>query len=169
MRHLEHLEGIVTIISHLIIQYFDKKFSAHKQLVRQVLSLFFKNYVLFSESKCDLMLQAQIRVAYSIMVSKYEERQIKPAKKKKPRYGKGDSDDSDEDFVLDKSVQSSTANMEDICESLDIVKISGLFMMLLSNSYISQKSPEIKKMTQSFDLLYLLNICHLNNTQLKKV
>lgn len=59
--------------------------------------------------------------------------------------------------------------MEDICESLDIVKISGLFMMLLSNSYISQKSPEIKKMTQSFDLLYLLNICHLNNTHLKKV
>ena len=146
MRHQEHLEGIVSIISHLIIQYFDKKFSVHKQLVRQVLSLFFKNYVLFSESKCDLMLQAQIRVAYSIMVSKYEERQFKPAKKKKPKYGE-DSDNSDDDFVLDKSVQCSTANMEDICENLDIVKISGLFMMLLSNSYISQKSPEIKKMT----------------------
>jgi hypothetical protein len=42
-------------------------------------------------------------------------------------------------------------------------------MMLLSNSYINQKSPGMENVKESFDLNYLLNICHLNNTHLKKV
>ena len=80
------------------------------------------------------------------MASKYEERRPKQKNKRKGQTI-ADSDDSDDDFELDKSKQRSTANMEDICENLDIVKISGLFMMLLSNSYISQKAPEINKIS----------------------
>lgn len=59
--------------------------------------------------------------------------------------------------------------MEDICEDLDIVKISGLFMVLLSNDFIKQNAPQKLKMKESFNLNFLINICHLNNTNLKKV
>ena len=48
-------EGIIILISHLIIQYHDKEFNPHSQIIRQVLTLFFKNYILFSQQRCEIM------------------------------------------------------------------------------------------------------------------
>ena len=49
-------EGIITIVSHLIIQWFDKKYNCQKSLVRQALSMFFHHFILFSVQRCELML-----------------------------------------------------------------------------------------------------------------
>ena len=106
------------------------------------------------------MLQALIRVAYSILISKYEE---KP-KLKKPKKPK--DSDSDEEFMEPKKQR---ASMEEICENLEIVRISSLFMVLLSNDYINHNAPQKLFLKESFNLNYLINICNLNNTHLKKV
>lgn len=39
--------------------------------MRQLLSVFFKSFVLFSQQRCELMTTALTKVIYSIMESKY--------------------------------------------------------------------------------------------------
>lgn len=55
--------------------------------------MFFRTFVLFSEQRCEVMLQALIRVAYSILNGKYingdrDNNKKKKGLKKKPTYNK---------------------------------------------------------------------------------
>jgi len=59
------------LISQLIIQWFDKAFNWQNSLVRQILNVFFKSFVLFSQQRCELMLRALSKVVFAILESKY--------------------------------------------------------------------------------------------------
>ena len=64
------------LLSQLIIQWFDKKFNWQNSLVRQILNVFFKSFVLFSAQRCEIMMRAVMKVIYSILESKYQEAKI---------------------------------------------------------------------------------------------
>ncbi len=59
------------LLSQLIIQWFDHRFNWQNSLVRQLLSVFFKSFVLFSQQRCELMTAALTKVIFSILESKY--------------------------------------------------------------------------------------------------
>lgn len=64
----QHVESI---LAQLIFQLFDKKYNFQNSLVRSILTVFFRNFVLFSEARCFLMLNAVTKVIYSIIRSKF--------------------------------------------------------------------------------------------------
>jgi hypothetical protein len=60
------------LLSQLILQWFDGRFNWQNSLVRQILNVFFKSFVLFSEQRCQLLLRALCKVIFSILFSKYD-------------------------------------------------------------------------------------------------
>ena len=42
-------------------------------MIRQALQMFFKTFILFSQDRCDVMLNSLVRVAYTIIKAKYVE------------------------------------------------------------------------------------------------
>ena len=56
--------------------------------MRQALQMFFTTFILYSEQRCQVVLQALVRIYYSILNSKYinsDNKDKKKAKKVKPR------------------------------------------------------------------------------------
>ena len=119
---------IVNLLSHLLIQWFDKKFNSQKSLVSQTLSTFFSSFALFSLYRCELMLKALILVSYSILVAKFDdelERKNKKEKSKKAKRGGFDSDEDDYGSDSDSDEYRATkkpekVTLEEICSSLDL-------------------------------------------------
>lgn len=59
----DHIEGV---LGYLIIQLFDKGETLHNvPLVRSTITVFFQNFMCFSKYRCELFLQALIKVIYS--------------------------------------------------------------------------------------------------------
>ena len=59
--------GVITVMSQLLIQWFDFKFNWKKSLMRQTLNLFFQHFILFSTQRRELMVQSLLRVVYSVL------------------------------------------------------------------------------------------------------
>lgn len=128
------------IIAQLLIQLFDKKYNWQNSFSRSILTLFLKEFVLFSEKRCMLVLNAMTKVIYSIFKKKYgmnpakkvEQAKQKPAaknakaKKGKRKYDSDYDSEEESDFSIEQeSVRSDDsefvhlATMQQICESLD--------------------------------------------------
>lgn len=60
------------ILSQLLVQLFDKKFNNQNSLVRNILSVFFENFVLFSAYRCDLVINAVTKIVYSAIMAKHK-------------------------------------------------------------------------------------------------
>jgi hypothetical protein len=124
------------------------------------------------------MFQALMRVAYSILVSKFMP-EAGHQKKQLPRNAREKNENSDieeeesvEQFEVGgkrKPKDRGSVELEEICASLDLNQISGLFMLLLSEDYINQNAPEKMKVKDNFVINYLINICHLNAAEFQKV
>ena len=79
----EHVESI---LAQLIFQLFDKKYNFQNSLVRSILTVFFRNFVLFSQQRCVFMLNAVTKVVYAIIRAKYG--LGAPVQPPKPKAGK---------------------------------------------------------------------------------
>jgi len=77
------------------------------------------------------MTQAVLRVCYSVLKCKYEEKTVKPKKKRL-------SEDAWEEKVGIEAP--SEISMSEVCSHLDINEICGVFMALLSQRYLNEKS-----------------------------
>jgi len=76
-------EVLIVLISHLIIQWFDKKYlatqssqlygakSSRTSIVKQALDVFFRNYILFSQHRCQIVLQALLRIVFAVIQAKF--------------------------------------------------------------------------------------------------
>jgi hypothetical protein len=62
------VEGIIV---QLLVQLFDKKYNWQNSLVRSILTLFLKQFVLFSEKRCMMVVNAVTKVVYSIFRQRY--------------------------------------------------------------------------------------------------
>ena len=80
----EHVESI---LAQLIFQLFDKKYNFQNSLVRSILTVFFRNFVLFSQQRCFFMLNAVTKVIYAIIRAKYG--LDLGAQPRRPKAGKG--------------------------------------------------------------------------------
>ena len=54
----------------LLIQLFDKKYNRQNSLVKTTLTIFFKNFVLFSFKRAVMMLNAVTKLFFSIVTAK---------------------------------------------------------------------------------------------------
>jgi len=63
---------IEAVLANLLMQLFDKKFNHQNSLVRSILTVFFQNFILFSQTRCEMMLNALTKVVYTILRSKYD-------------------------------------------------------------------------------------------------
>jgi len=127
----EHSE-VEFLLSQLIIQWFDRKYNWQNSLVRQILNVFFKSFVLFSQERTEHMMRALTKVVYAILESKYpnEKQAPKPKAKVEAHKPKGrrkaSDDDSDSAYQEDQSYvsddsrcQLNQAFLEKICAELD--------------------------------------------------
>lgn len=128
-------EKVEAIIAQLLFQLFDKKYNWQNSLVRSILTLFLKQFVMFSEKRCVLIMNALFKVVYSIFRQQHgvidpKKVKAKPAKKVAPKKGKKKTyDESSEEsdfsvksyeFVSDDSeFAEKTATAKQICEALD--------------------------------------------------
>lgn len=56
----------------LLIQLFDKKYNSQNSLVKSILSVFFRNFVLFSERRCGMLLNALTKVFWASVTARYK-------------------------------------------------------------------------------------------------
>jgi hypothetical protein len=63
-------EMVESILVSLLIQLFDKKFNRQNSLVKNVLTIFFKNFVLYSLKRAMMLLNAVTKLFFSIVVAK---------------------------------------------------------------------------------------------------
>ena len=63
--------NVEAILSDLLIQMFDQKYSPKNSLVTSILSQFFKNFAPFSEQRCQMLLNALCKLVYSSLREKY--------------------------------------------------------------------------------------------------
>lgn len=176
------------LLSQLIIQWFDHRFNWQNSLVRQLLSVFFKSFVLFSQQRCELMTTALTKVIYSILESKYgcagvKKPKVTPPsseKKKKQlnqkrRSSRDDSDDEydvnqDQSYVSDDSrCAQNQAYMHKICADLDATQITKVFMLLLSKDYVNSNAAKEFQLSKDLPIEFLLNVACINATKIKKV
>jgi hypothetical protein len=136
--------------------------SAHLKLLHTFLLLdigIFKKYHVFSQQRCKVMFQALMRVAYSILVSKFMP-EVGHQKKQLPRNAREKNENSDieeeesvEQFEVGgkrKPKDRGSVEIEEICSSLDLNQISGLFMLFLSQDFINQNALEKIKVKDNF-------------------
>ena len=182
------------LLSHLIIQWFDKKYNCQNSLVRQILNTFFKSFVLFSNQRCEAMMNALIKVIFGIFEARHqvllEEKEKnnkkkrvevkKPQPKKNAKKKKADDSSDDDDFSLDEDDDylsddsrlikaQKNALLEDILKELDPIQITKVFLLLLSKEYIQQNAAKEFKLSMDFNVHFLLTVCHLNAMHFKKV
>jgi len=63
-------ELVESILVTLLIQLFDKKYNRQNSLVKTTLTIFFKNFVLFSLKRAVMLLNAVTKIFFSILVAK---------------------------------------------------------------------------------------------------
>jgi hypothetical protein len=61
---------VESILVTLLIQLFDKKYNRQNSLVKTTLTIFFKNFVLFSLKRAVMLLNAVTKIFFSILVAK---------------------------------------------------------------------------------------------------
>lgn len=62
-------EVSIAIISHLVIQLFERKYlksRGDQNVIKQSLNMFFKSFGLYGQQKCELIQAAVLRVIYSM-------------------------------------------------------------------------------------------------------
>ena len=74
-------EDMEAILVSLLVQLFDRKYNALNSLVRSLLSVFLKNFVLLSNQRCQLLLGAVTKLVCAVFSAKYG-KQVKAQKKK---------------------------------------------------------------------------------------
>ena len=130
---------VETIIAQLLFQLFDKKYNWQNSLVRSILTLFLKEFVLFSEKRCQILLNALTKVVYSIFRAKFgvnlkkkaeakAQKAVAVNRKKKKKESHSSEEDSEESVFSvnenmyltdDSEFAKKTAKMTQICESMD--------------------------------------------------
>lgn len=125
-------QDMEAILVSLLVQLFDRKYNALNSLVRSLLSIFLKNFVLLSNSRCQLLLGALTKLVCSVFSAKYG-KSVK-AQKKKKNYKQSDSDLSDD------SLEPRTTTFHEICASLDSTAIVSLSLALLSKQYLHENA-----------------------------
>lgn len=151
--------------------------------MRQALQMFFTTFILYSEQRCQVVLQALVRIAYSILNSKYinsDNKNKKKAKKIKPRVnqkkekmrksvGSSSEWDDDESSEMDEEEEEHYTTLEEVCSGLDIIHISKVFMILLSEKNLTENAPKGMKLKTSLNAEFLINLCYMNNEIFKRV
>ena len=145
--------------------------------------MFFTTFILYSEQRCQVVLQALVRIAYSILNSKYinsDNKNKKKAKKIKPRVnqkkekmrksvGSSSEWDDDESSEMDEEEEEHYTTLEEVCSGLDIIHISKVFMILLSEKNLTENAPKGMKLKTSLNAEFLINLCYMNNEIFKRV
>ena len=97
-------EQVESILAKLIMLLFDKRYNLQNSFVRSVITITLRNFVLMSEKRCKLLLNALTKVIYSCIRAKYgvavknKAKPVKQAKKKaksKPKKRLNQASDSD--------------------------------------------------------------------------
>ena len=100
-------EQVESILAKLIMLHFDKQYNLQNSFVRSVITITLRNFVLMSEKRCKLLLNALTKVIYSCIRAKYgvavknKAKPVKKAKKKaksKPKKRLNQASDSDSEF-----------------------------------------------------------------------
>ena len=100
-------EQVESILAKLIMLLFDKRYNLQNSFVRSVITITLRNFVLMSEKRCKLLLNALTKVIYSCIRAKYgvavenKAKPVKKAKKKaksKPKKRLNQASDSDSEF-----------------------------------------------------------------------
>eukprot|EP00347_Sterkiella_histriomuscorum_P002311 403368647 len=183
------------LLSQLIIQWFDKKFNWQNSLVRQILNTFFKSFVLFSQQRCEIMLNSLVKIIFSILEAKYNNIDLEVTNKrghpqiKKVKFNQNGrnsgfrssnflQDEESEDYSVneddgynsdDSRCVINQAKMQNIVAQLDPVQISKVFMLLLSKDYVNQNAAKQFRLHKDLNLEFLIIVCFLNATKFKKV
>ena len=63
---------VESAVCYLLIQLFDKKYNQNNSLVVNILSMFFKNVVLFSKKRVEVILNALTYVVYGHVTANYK-------------------------------------------------------------------------------------------------
>jgi hypothetical protein len=138
------------ILVFLLVQLFDRTYNALNSLVRQLLSVFLKNFVLFSNQRCQLLLGAATKLVCAVFSAKYG----KPVKNK-ARKAKAKDSDSYSDLSEDSDTQDKTTFFH-ICASLDSTAIASLCLALLSKEYLHENAVFKLEAEKSVDFLQRL-------------
>ena len=100
-------EQVESILAKLIMLLFDKRYNLQNSFVRSVITITLRIFVLMSEKRCKLLLNALTKVIYSCIRAKYgvavknKAKPVKQAKKKaksKPKKRLNQASDSDSEF-----------------------------------------------------------------------
>ena len=184
----DHVESI---LAQLVYQLFDKKFNFQNSLVRSILTVFFRNFVLFSQQRCSLMLNAVTKVVYAIVRSKYglgtnvqpkKARAGKLPEKGNKKAGKGRSygsgsesefDEGDDFYSSDDSeCQAKKVKMTEISKHLDGPLILQRCLPLLQRSYINPRDVAeqhaVFRLKQELTVVFMVRLLKLNVDTFKK-
>lgn len=77
--------------------------------------------------------------------------------------------DEDESSDMDEEEEQYYTSLEDVCSGLDIIHISKVFMILLSEKNLTENAPKGMKLKSSLNAEYLINLCYMNNEIFKRV
>ena len=183
----EQVEGI---LAQLILLLFDKRYNLQNSFVRSVITLTLRNFVLMSEKRCRLLLNALTKVVYSCIRARHGvavKNKAKPVKQgKKPARSKAkkkapDSDSgSDSEFdqasvaglSLDSDEQLRVVEVEKICEHLDINRMLHGLLPCLQRAYINPKNEHAQRaiyhMKHELSVEFLRRLLALNVEHFKK-
>lgn len=164
------------ILAQLIVQLFDKTFNWQNSLVRSILTVFFQNFVLFSSSRCLMMLNALTKVCYSIIRSKYQPL-AKGKKKAKVARKKTKNDSSESEFELDPSgnlsddseMPAAKVPFENIFKSLELAlpSVVQVVLALVNKQFVKENG--VFKLDLEMSSQFLIRLILLNQEEFKKV
>lgn len=131
--------------------------------------MFLRHYILYSQQKCQVMLQALLRVVYSVIHANYESEAIPKIEKvelqRAPQHGDDDSE-VDEYAPIETHVVNQ-ASLETICASLDLTQICQAFLMLLSKNHINENAPAEFHLKRALGVDFLLNLMTMTQKMFK--
>lgn len=175
-------QQVESILVTLLIQLFDKKYNRQNSLVKTTLTIFFKNFVLFSFKRAVMMLNAVTKLFFSIVTAKEDikvgqanARREAPKKKIVKKGRKRDSSseqsntsesefdekalvyDSDDSYSAERNI-----SLSKIIKSLDTTSVVSVVLALLNKNYIDQNGVYKLMDELSVELIFRLLIFQTN-------
>ena len=178
---------VESILVTLLVQLFDKKYNRQNSLVKTILTIFFKNFVLFSLKRAAMMLNAVTKLFFSIVTAKEnikvgqsnvrkeapKRKVVKRGRKKESSSEQSEESESefDEKVIMYDSDDSYTAErnvaLMKILKSLDTTSVVSVVLALLNKQYIDQNG--VYKLQEEFSVELLYRLLIIQSNTFKKV
>lgn len=148
-------EQVENILVTLLIQLFDKKYNRQNSLVKTTLTIFFKNFVLFSFKRAVMLLNSVTKIFFAIVVAREnikvgQANMKKEAPKKRPmKRGRKQESSSDQSGTSesefdekanydseDSDMREKSIGLAKIVKSLDTTSVVSVVLALLNKQYI---------------------------------